>query len=204
MVWSSFWPDGSKSVKQNTGPGQQNTTYIKTTQNNDHFWDIGTDEDGYHRRVSMERYSDTAIGAPTDAPIPTGMDGVYYLKQANSRIAGFYRNASGIFQSVPGFITGNANITTSYQNILVLPDNCYGQVWLFKSDDTNAMGFGSFKCSSAVCQAYCVQTLPGNTSTPQLPFRFGSADQVDGLNFRVRVSDAPQGVYQYRFMFWEI
>jgi len=204
MPWNSLWPDGAKSVKANTAPGQQNTGYTETNMNKDHFWNIGTDEDGHHRAVNMMNYADTATGAPADAPIATGFDGVFYVKQVNGRNAGFYRNSNGIFQAVAGFISGSANITSSYQNIVAVPDGCYGNIWMFKNDSSNAMGFGSFKAAGGVCQAYCVQTLPGNTSTPQLPFRFGSADQVSGLNFRARVSDAPSGVYEYRIQFWAI
>jgi len=204
MVWNSLWPDGTKSVKQNTTPGQQNTAYTETTMNNDHFWNIGADEDGHHRAVNMMNYADTATGAPADAPIATGFDGVYYIKQVNGRNAGFYRNSDGIFQAVPGFISGSANITGSYQNIVALPDGCYGNVWFFKNDSSNAMAFGSFKCAGSIYQAYCLHIYPGNTATLQFPMRFGSADQVSGLNLRVRTSDGPTGVYQYRIQFWAI
>ena len=80
MVWNSLWPDGSKSVKQNTTPGQQNTTYIENSMNNDHYWNIGVDEDGHHRSIQMKQFINSAIGAPADAPIATGMDGAMYLK----------------------------------------------------------------------------------------------------------------------------
>lgn len=202
MVWNSLYPDGTKSVKQNTLPGQQNTTYSETTLNQDHFWNIGTNEDGNHKRVSMEDYASTAIGAPADSPIPTGMDGVYYLKPANGRIAGFYRNASGIYQSVPGFISGSVALTTSYQDVVVLPDDCYGQIFFFTTDSTQAMSSGYFKCGGGVCQAYCNSQTIGNSTSQILPMRYGNGDQVSGLNLRVRISAGTVATYQYRVTFW--
>lgn len=202
MVWNSLWPDGTTSVKQNSSTGQQNTSYIETSMNQDHFWNRGTDEDGHHKAINMKNYADTSTGAPSDAPIATGFDGVFYVKQVNGRNAGFYRNSNGVFQCVPGFISGSANINSGYQNIVTVPDGCYGNIWLFRNDNSSAFGFGSFKATGGICQAFCVQVLPGNTTTPQLPFRFGSGDQVSGLNLRIRTSDAPSGVYEYRIQFW--
>lgn len=112
-MWSSLSPDGSKSVKQNTAPMAANTAYTETTLNNDHFWNIGVDEDGYHKRVSMENYTDTATGAPIDSPIPVGMDGVHYLRELAGFAQPFYRNinsimpllgirAIAVFNNVPG------------------------------------------------------------------------------------------------------
>ena len=96
MTWTALSPDGSKSVKQNTMPMAQNTAYTEATLNNDHFWNIGVDEDGHHRRMSMENYADTAIGAPIDSPIPTGMDGVHYLRELAGFSQPFYRNVNSI------------------------------------------------------------------------------------------------------------
>ena len=202
MTWNSLWPDGTKSVAQNTNPGQQNTTYIETTLNNDHFFNIGVDEDGHHKKVSMEEYSETAVGAPTDPTIPTGMDGVFYLKDANGRIAGFYRNASGIYQAVPGFISGSFALTTSYQNVVALPDDCYGDIHFFIASSAQAMSQGYFKCSGGICQAYCNSQTIGNSNTLTLPMRYGNGDQVSGLNLRVKIQDGTAGTYQYRIRFW--
>ncbi len=204
MTWNSIYPDGAKSVRQNVTPGQQNTTYTQTNMNKDHFWNIGTDEDGHHRAINMENYTDTAIGAPVDAPIATGMDGVFYLKQVNSRIQGFYRNSNGIYQFVPGFISGSASITSSYQNIVTVPDGSYGNIIFFTNDANQMTAFGSYKAAGGVCQAYCVPVFFGNSQTLALPFRFGNGDQASGLNLRVRTSDAATGTYQYRIQFWAI
>lgn len=202
MVWSSLSPDGALSVKQNTAPMAANTVYTETTLNNDHFWNIGADEDGYHRKVSMESYADTAIGAPVDAPIPTGMDAVYYLKPANGRIAGFYRNASGIYQSVPGFIIGSVVMTTSFQTIVSMPEDCYGNIYFFRNDGLTGMAHGYFKVVLGVCQAYCSAQMIENNTTPSFPMKFGNGSTSSALNLRAALVNASAGTYQYRITFW--
>lgn len=84
MPWNSTWPDGTKSVKGNTTTGQQNTTYTKTTLNNDHFWDIGVNEDGHHKFAQMLKVTAGAPPVPADPALATGMDLVYYSKQKTS------------------------------------------------------------------------------------------------------------------------
>ena len=205
MVWNSLWPDGSKSVKQNTTPGQQNTAYTENTLNNDHYWNIGTDEDGHHKSVQMKNFINSASGAPADAPIATGMDACIYLRTVSGddpRIQGFFRNANGIYQFIPCFLTGSANITSSYTNIVALPNNTYGQIWMFKTDSSANFAYGTFKVTSSVCQAFCDGQFLGNSSTLTRPLRFGNSDQASGLNFRARTSDADTGSYQYRILYW--
>ena len=89
MPWNSTWPVGSISVKANRVVGQQNTTYIETTMGNsivgtnttatrDHFWNVGTNEDGRHRFIQSPKF--TVGGNPADPVLGTGMDGVRYIK----------------------------------------------------------------------------------------------------------------------------
>lgn len=207
MVWNSLSPDGTKSVRQNTVPMAQNTTYVETTQNNDHFWNIGTDEDGYHRKVSMESYADTAIGAPVDAPIPSGMDAVYYLKSANGRIQGHYRNANGIYQCVPSFISGTVNINggSSYTNIVAVPNECYGQIFLWGSGAGPSMTMGYFRATNGTVDTYsCLSYLNNNTSTENSVFVFGNGSAASGLNIRVRTKTIADGFFDYRIIYWAI
>ena len=80
MVWNSLWPDGSKSVKQNTTTGNQNTSYTETTLNNDHFWNFGTDEDGHHRFMQTVATNDADKTLQTNTQLSTGMDLVYFSR----------------------------------------------------------------------------------------------------------------------------
>lgn len=207
MVWNSTSPDGTKSVKQNTTPMQQNTTYTETTMNNDHYWNIGTNEDGHHKSVQMKEFNTSATGAPDDAPIATGMDAAFYLREVSaddSRIQGFFRNAQGIYQFVPCFLTGSHAVTGSYTNMVTVPDNTYGQIWVIKQDSSVDFGYGNFKAAGGVCQAYCDgQFLAGATDITK-PFRFGNGVNASGLNVRIRTSTAATGSYEYRIIYWGI
>lgn len=203
MVWSSLSPDGTKSVKANVSPMQQNTTYTETTMNVDHFWNIGGDEDGHHKAINMEEYANVAVGNPDDAPIASGMDGVIYLKEAAGTIQGFFQNAAGIYQFIPAFLSGSKSITSSYATVVSVPDDTFGLIWMFKADNSNTGTFGYFKADGGVCQAYAMSVYLGNSQTLTRQLRFGNGDQASGLNFRARTSDAATGTYQYRIMLWE-
>ena len=98
MPWNSTWPIGSSSVRANKTPGVQNTAYIEITLNNDHYWNIGTNEDGRHKFVNMPKQA-------VDATISTGMDGNIYLREktaaespTNQDIQPYFRNASQVMQ----------------------------------------------------------------------------------------------------------
>lgn len=144
MPWNSTWPIGSVSVKANRTAGQQNTTYIETTMGNsvvgtntnatrDHFWNVGSNEDGRHRFVQSPAFT---VGTnPTDPVIGTGMDTVLYAKTTNGRVQWFHRNAAGIYQFIPAFITGTVNISGDgsgdWKNLTSVPANVYGQLLMY-------------------------------------------------------------------------
>jgi len=105
MSWNSTSPDGTKSVKANEAPMQANTTYTETEMNVDHFWNIGSDEDGRHKFAQMPKYTDGAVATPTSPTIGSGMDLAYFarLKTALEATAAqdvqpYARNAGGIMQ----------------------------------------------------------------------------------------------------------
>jgi len=90
MVWHVVAPDGTKSVKANETILQENTTYIKTTENTDHYWHVGADEDGHHQQVQMVKKG----VAPT---LDTGMDTLLYAFD-NVETETFLRNNTSIMQ----------------------------------------------------------------------------------------------------------
>ena len=197
MVWNSLWPDGTKSVKQNTTPGQQNTTYTETTLNNDHYWNIGVNEDGHHKKVSMPT-------SASDPAIPAGMNGVHYIKTANSTIQGFYRNASGIYQYIPSFLSGTVVVssTSTYVTVDAVPANCYGQIYLFTNTDADDGQQGFFKAGALVVQSYSLATTFASSSTAGFNLKLGNGAQASGLNIRVRRDQGPNTTYQYRIVYW--
>jgi len=204
MVWNSNWPVGTQSVGQNQSTGAANTTYIETTQNKDHFWNIGADQDGYHRKVSMENFAATAIGAPDDPTIPTGLEGVIYLKTTSGTVQGFYRNAANIYQFIPAFLTDSFDLTSSYQNVVAVPDETYGQFWFFTDDIGPNLAFGYFKAAGGICQAWAIPQFIGGSITETVPLTFGNGDKASGLNIRVKSNWISPQKLQYRIVYWSI
>ena len=201
MVWNSVSPDGTQSVKANVPIQQQNTTYTEVTMNNDHFWKIGVDEDGHHKAINMENYADTSVGAPVDAPIATGMDGVMYLKTSSGTVQGFYKNAAGIYQFIPAFLTGTVALTSSFSNVVAVPDNTFGQIFIWR-DGSRDMSSGSFTANTGAVQAISYLTLFDNNSTPQFAVQYANGTNASGLNIRAKTSAGTSGNYKYRIMYW--
>lgn len=99
-TWNSTWPNGSQSVKQNRSPGQQNTAYIETQQNKDHFWNIGVNEDGHHKFAQMPAFE--SGGTPINPTLATGMDGVIYNRE---QIVG-----NEIYSETQAFLKNNTSV----------------------------------------------------------------------------------------------
>lgn len=78
MVWTSIWPDVTKSVSENGPTGVANAAYTETTMNLDHYWNNSSNNDGHHKFVQMTQTGTAAV--PADATLATGMEGNIYLK----------------------------------------------------------------------------------------------------------------------------
>lgn len=200
MPWNAISPDGTKSVKANTPTMLENTTYTETTMNISHYWDEGSNLDGQHQFVASPKQA-------TDIAIPTSMDGIIYYKEvsaSNSRVQGFYRNSQGIFQFIPSFQSGTVDLSsTNYVTVTNLPDNSYGNIYLFLNngdDSVTGMQFGTFKSAGGKVQAYCSQG--GNTIA--VPIILGNATNSSGLELKAKRSQAAAGTYEYRIMYWGI
>lgn len=199
MPWNSVWPLGTTSVKNNKATGQQNTTYIEDTMNKDHFWFVGADEDGRHNVINMPKQS-------SDPAIATGMSGNFYLREvsaSNGRVQGYYQNTQGIYQFVPCFQSGTVVIpdTSTYVTVTSVPDNSYGNIYLFTNDSSRPMQQGCFKAAGGVVQAYGFDYNGTSGSFIQ----FGNNTFVDGLNIKARGNIAISvASYQYRIIYWGI
>lgn len=80
MVWNVNSPDGAKSVKQNTIPMQQNTAYLLSTQQKDHFFNEGSDEDGHHKWAQMVATNDANKSLQTNMTLAAGIDASYFTR----------------------------------------------------------------------------------------------------------------------------
>lgn len=82
MPWHAVSPVGNRSVRFNRADMNDNTTYIGNTLGNatntlqDHYWDIGANEDGRHRQVTMRSF-----GENIQAPLAPLMDAAIYLNR---------------------------------------------------------------------------------------------------------------------------
>lgn len=211
MPWNSTSPNGSISVKANRPFQQQNTTYIETTMGNDpigtntvsmkdHFWNVGSDEDGHHRMVASPAF--TLGGTPADPVIPTGMDSVSYSKTVNGTVQRFFRNAQGIYQDVPAILTGTVPIpTTSFTNIVAVPANVYGEIFMWALNGGAGSNLvtqvGNFVTDSGQCYSFGLSNDP---ATVQLSFD-GNSLQSTNLLIRARRVEANNTTWNYRITY---
>jgi hypothetical protein len=211
MPWNSTCPLGSVSVKANRPIGQQNTTYIETTMGNsivgtntnttrDHFWNVGSNEDGRHRFIQSPAF--TVGGNPADPVIGTGMDAVVYSKVTNGRAEWFNRNAAGIYQFCPSFLSGTVVVGGSYGTVVAVPASVYGEIFMF----TTAQGkystvTGFFRSNGAAVESWAlVNAAQGDDTANGL--KFGNGSDASGLNIRARAEDASSGqTWNYRITY---
>ena len=212
MPWNSTSPVGTLSVSANRTTMNQNTTYIETTMGNspvgtnavttrDHFWDVGSDEDGRHRFIQSPAFTVGAVA--TDPVIGTGMDGVKYLKTTNGRVEGFYRNASGVYQYIPSFLSSTHVVTGSFTSMVAVPDDTYGEIFMWTTASGNESGqAGFFKASGGVCESWSYGQRIQGSSTASYNVRFGNGSDASGLNIRVIAQEASSGLtWNYRITY---
>lgn len=86
MPWNGSWPIGTQSVKSNRVTGQENTTYIKSTMEVDHYW-IGA-YPGKHAKVTMPNYGST--------PSIDASEGQLFVKDSGSGMSLYLQNKNAI------------------------------------------------------------------------------------------------------------
>lgn len=212
MPWNSTAPLGSVSVKSNRTIMQQNTTYTEVTMGNsiigtnttttrDHFWNVGTNEDGRHRFINSPAF--TVGGIATDPVVGTGMDAVFYLKVTNSVPQWFTRTASGvIYQATPNFLSGTASISNSYANLVAVPANVYGEIIIWRTTQgRNTAQNGFFRSDGSTVEAWANYLGPEGSSA-SLNVKFGNGSDATGLNIRARNEEASgSNTWNYRIIF---
>jgi len=209
MVWNSTFPLGSVSVKSNKTIGQDNTTYIEVTMGNsiigtnavttrDHFWNVGANEDGRHRFMQSPAF--TVGGIATDPVIGTGMDGVQYLKTTSGTVQWFHRNTVAVWQITPAVLRGTIAIPSdsSYTNIVAVPANVYGEIFMY----TTALGqysvvTGFFRSNGATVESWSVVDWPNELNTASIALKLGNGTSASGLNIRARRATAGSVTWNY-------
>lgn len=113
MPWNNNWPDGTQSVKQNRPTGQQNTNYIQTEMNKDHFWNSGVNQDGHHKWAQMVATNDADKSLQTNASNATDIDLTYFNRYKTPTESTFQ-------QSSEAFAVSQRSIAPFTQDILQL------------------------------------------------------------------------------------
>ena len=213
MTWNPVYPDGSKSVLANESPGLQITQYIETTMGNvaadvsnltstkDHYWNVGGDFNGRHRYINSVKF--TVAGVATDAVIGTGMDSVLYAKETSSRVEWFHRNAEGIYQFMPSFKSGTHVVTASYTNMILVPDNVYGEIFMWITSNGEHTGqTGFFKSITAIVDTWAYGLRNQGTPAAEFNLDFANGSSASGLNIRVKTNKASAGnTWNYRITY---
>lgn len=215
MPWNSTWPVGSISVKANRVIGQQNTTYIETTMGNsvvgtntnttrDHFWNVGSDEDGRHRFFQSPAF--TVGGNPADPVIGAGMNGVFYFKTVQTRAQGFFRNAQGIFQVFPAIITGTVNIngdgSSDWKNLSAIPAQSYGEIFMWQTSDSSYIQKGTFASDNNSVRGFSDRIkLDGTSNDYMIELRNGVSGNLTLQARRGNAGSSYDGGWTYVIMY---
>lgn len=212
MPWNATWPLGAQSVKANRNPGQQNTAYIKATMGGtaigintnstrDHFWDIGSDEDGRHRFINSPAF--TVGGNPADPVGGSGMDAVLYLKQTNAQFQWFTKAVGSglVYQVSPNTISGTVVLSGSYANVSVVPANVYGDIVLWTTAGRHSAQNGFFRSNASKVEAWANYLGPESEGS-SLNLKLGNGSDSPNFNIRARTQEASSGqVWQYRITY---
>jgi hypothetical protein len=217
MTWHPIWPVITDSVKANGPTGVANTNYIKGTMGGvalninlagttDHFWDVAAGLNGHHRFVKLPDFT-------TDPLIDdTSIRGVMYAKAPSvtaTRIELFYKNGSATYQLSPSFLSGTSGaISGSYVDIVVVPANVYGDIFMWATADgtaaesryRTASGFFRSNATTVSSWGVAVDTQGDGDFTNAL--KFGNGSDTNALNIRARAADATTGLtWNYRITY---
>jgi hypothetical protein len=213
MPWNPIFPLGTVSVKANQAIGNQNTTYIEDTMGKspigtntnttrDHFWAVGSNEDGRHRFINSVGF--TVGGLPTDPVIGAGMDIVLYSKTTNNRVEWFTRNAQGIYQFSPSFIEGTVNINNSFVNVVSVPANVYGEIFFFFDSNPKISSSGIISSNANSVSGYSTRQRSSVSGLDEYPIELQNASTTT-LNIRAKRGDNSgsgfDGLWRYKLFY---
>lgn len=202
MAWNTTAPLGTVSVKANKSRIQQNMTYIETTMGNDvvgtntvatrdHFWNVGSDEDGRHRFIQSVGF--TVGGSADDPVLGTGMDSVLYAKETNSRFEWFHRNSNGIYQFIPSVIKGDVVLNGAYATVTAVPDDVYGEIYIYTTaSGKRSAQAGQFRSVGGIVETWTF-TQSDDSTDSNVPLKGASGTDATDLNIKLRTSDAANG-----------
>lgn len=210
MTWNAASPNGNQSVKANRAQMNTNNSYIQskmgdsvvgtnTATTRDHFWSVDANLDGRHRFIQSPAF--TVGGNPANPVLGTSMAGVSYFKTTNGRVEGFYRNASGIYQHIPSFLEGSIVLTGSNTDIVAVPNNVYGEIfmWLDGADGDNSFTGqpAFFKATNSIVRTWGY-TIFNTADNKNISFVNGAGATTLNIRGAVTGSAASGKTWRYR------
>ncbi len=219
MPWNSTFPLGSVSVKANRTIGNQNTTYTEVTMGNsivgtntntvrDHFWAVGSNEDGRHRFIQSVGFTSTAV-APNDfyPVLGAGMQTVIFPILSKGQVVWYHKNQDNndrIYQFIPNFLQGTVTInsSSSYVTIDAVPNNVYGEIFMWNDDNGSNTGQTAFfKSKSSVVDTWAIEFRVQGSSSSYSALKFGNGSEASGLDIRVRRDESSKTSWNYRITY---
>lgn len=182
MTYNTNVPNASQSP--GLFPAQANTNFsrLKVIIQGDHvFNDTAAATDGLHSQVTL-------INRTDPSSVPAGANSILYGKVASDGINDFwFYNSTVARQANWRELTGTASITTSFSNIVAVPADTYGYIFMYASIGVEGyyIQTGAFAANNSVCNAYSVALKFESGSGAQQIIRFGvPSDGASGLFIR--------------------
>ena len=179
MAWNNPVINGTNSVASNKTPLNENSDYIETTMQQDHYWDENANLDGRHKQVNM-------VDASPDPTIGTDCDGTIFLKEIDKDGAGLtesvavHKNSGSVnYLGIRAWVhfngrVGNGNCTINAQ---------YNVSGVTRS----AAGTGEYTItftSALPTRFYVISgTATGNTENFYISPRVGNQASLQTVNF---------------------
>ena len=192
VTYDNTTPAINQTIAQSQPLILGNFDYLKTQLGQEHNFDATGVLTMYHLQCSMPNK------AVDPAALPTGTNGMYYVKGAvpkyyDGTTASFFQlaSSSGFIQK---YITGSIGLTTSYQTVTAIPADSVGLYWLFVKGGT-----GVARCAPGVFVS------DSNSIFPQSSVITGGDPGMDvqgsGLNFQAKLSSSTATI-TYLFVYF--
>lgn len=214
MAWVTDSPVGTQSVRVNRTQMHANNVYINTylggqsafdntSTTRDHFWNVSPTHDGRHRFIKSPAFT-TDGSTPTDPVVGSSMDAVLYLKTTNSEGQWFTRPAVGnIYQISPNFKSGTFTSKPSFQTVTNVPNNVYGEMYMWREGDNSTSGqFAFFKSRGGVVTGFSYAARAESSGTDRVNIELANGASATDLNIKARLVSAPADqTWNYRITY---
>lgn len=213
MPWNSTWPLGSVSVKTNRPTGQENTTYIETTENVDHFFNIAANKDGHHNVIQQPAQFNAGVPVNPAKPVAP-MSGKLYVRTVSDAAGNdnsrqlffrqdFYDNA---YQISPVYRSGVVALNgATFSTVTSIPQNVYGTIWIWKVGTTNIQT-GTFISDNTVVNVFSTRIkIQGLSADSDRWVEFGNGSNASGLNIQaLRDQQSGNGNFNWKLFFYGV